>query len=243
MVKVIWLSFLLLPIQLTDPYLGEELIVWNVGQGQWLTYVSPAYCLHFDMGGEKFPVNSHTVCNDKKNLLFLSHADLDHVSFMKSYLINQNSASCFFGMLRDHRKAWVNRLIEKIAVCSDSHQVTEVKWFDRSHSSLPNALSRVFVFKNFLIPGDSPTKQERIWINNLTPKHRIKFLILGHHGSRTSTSEDLLQKLPHLKLAIASARKARYGHPHPSVIKRLKKRKTPLLVTEQWGHIHFLIGK
>lgn len=243
MAKLIWLSFLLLPNRLANPYLGEELIVWNVGQGQWVTYSSPTHCLHFDMGGERFPVKSHTVCKDKKNLIFLSHADLDHVSFMKSFVLSQYKSTCFFGKLRDHRKKWINQLIDRISPCSDSLKVTEIKWIDRTHSSLPNALSRVFVFRNFLIPGDSPIKQERLWINNLPHNHKIKFLILGHHGSRTSTSDDLLHKLPHLKLAIASSRKSRYGHPHSTVIKKLKKRKTPLLITEQWGHIHFLKGQ
>jgi beta-lactamase superfamily II metal-dependent hydrolase len=40
-----------------------------------------------------------------------------------------------------------------------------------------------------------------------------------------------------LKIAISSARKAKYGHPHIETIWLLKKRGVPLLRTEDWGTI------
>jgi competence protein ComEC len=98
-----------------------------------------------------------------------------------------------------------------------------------------NDLSRVFQWKNILIPGDSPIKQERIWGHNSDTRSQI--LILGHHGSRTSTSDTLLNHLPNLKFAIASARKSVYGHPHKEVLQRLKTHHIPLLRTEVWGNI------
>ena len=32
---------------------AKRLIVWNVGQGQWVTWVQDKVCLHFDAGGER----------------------------------------------------------------------------------------------------------------------------------------------------------------------------------------------
>jgi competence protein ComEC len=91
-----------------------------------------------------------------------------------------------------------------------------------------------------LIPGDSTAPQEKIWSYHGNMQ-KTGFLLLGHHGSRTSTSEELLSQLPHLKVAIASARFARYGHPHLEVVRRLKKYHVALLKTEDWGNLWFEI--
>ncbi len=60
-------------------------IIWNVGQGQWVTQVSAQSCLHFDMGGgEFFPwTKIHQQCASKNNLIFLSHADDDHINALR----------------------------------------------------------------------------------------------------------------------------------------------------------------
>ena len=99
-----------------------------------------------------------------------------------------------------------------------------------------NEQSVVYLLKNqILIPGDTTKKEEMKWAHRL-PKH-IRFLILAHHGSNTSTSFQLLRRA-NFKLAIASARKKRYGHPHPKVQTRLRRAQVGLLETEQMGHIY-----
>ena len=52
-----------------------------------------------------------------------------------------------------------------------------------------------------------------------------------------STSDDLLNRLPNLRLVIASARFARYHHPSIETVTRLRARGVPLLRTEDWGSI------
>jgi len=108
-----------------------------------------------------------------------------------------------------------------------------------------NLLSRVYLIRGFkrsiLIPGDSPAPAEKIWLPQLLPilnGQPIEVLILGHHGSYTSTSEDLLQKLSP-KVGIASARKRRYGHPHKIIEKRLRDYEASILSTEFWGTFIF----
>jgi competence protein ComEC len=111
-----------------------------------------------------------------------------------------------------------------------------------------NEVSRVFVIeKTILAPGDSTEKAEKYWapqltfhqINQTPEQNRIRILVLGHHGSRTSTSAALLSRLPHINAAIVSARKKKYGHPHAEVVARLRNKKIPMLLTEEWGSIHF----
>jgi competence protein ComEC len=101
-----------------------------------------------------------------------------------------------------------------------------------------NELSQVFLAAGFLLPGDSTKKEELAW-GSLLPQGLPRVLILGHHGSRTSTSEFLLNHLPLLKLAISSARWRRYQHPHAQVLALLRKHKIPILRTEDWGSVWF----
>lgn len=105
-----------------------------------------------------------------------------------------------------------------------------------------NDESRVYFADESLITGDSPRRQELQWscgkrFSQLAQRTHI--LVLGHHGSKTSTSEELLARLPNLRQAIASARFARYGHPHEEVVRRLKSHGIALLRTEDWGSLIF----
>jgi competence protein ComEC len=111
-------------------------------------------------------------------------------------------------------------------------------WSPREISKDTNSRSHVVRFGDFLMPGDSPRKQENLW--RLDPDfHSAKILVLGHHGSHTSTSEILLKSLPQVRMAVSSARWARYHHPSPEVITVLRRQHIALLRTEDWGNLWF----
>src|SRR4051812_4714185 len=60
-----------------------ELIVWNVGQGQWATIVDDQACWHLDLGGEFAPWREIIqTCRHTANRASLSHWDTDHISFV-----------------------------------------------------------------------------------------------------------------------------------------------------------------
>lgn len=224
---------------------AAEFVVWNVGQGLWVTEVHAHSCFHFDMGGENNPRDQVLrLCSGKKNLIHLSHWDWDHVSFVRSYASRLRSV-CLFALPQKPPSESKRRLIQNIPLCKEDDLrdlESQAKiLFRPGHQASGNEASEVIYSKLFaaIIPGDSPRQQERIWAQGL-PSLVVKGLILGHHGSRTSTSKALLERMPGLKWAVASARKLRYGHPHREVVEALKKEKVPLLKTEDWGHLHFL---
>lgn len=224
--------------------LASEFVVWNVGQGQWVSEIHKNFCLHFDMGGEKSPEPSvHQACALKRNFIHLSHWDLDHISYVKSFA-RHHPLSCLLPISAEAPSRWKARLLSNLKICSPSEIESlkgQMQWiYHPAHARNSNDSSEVMYSKLFqvLIPGDSPKTQEKIWAD-LAPG-RTQGLILGHHGSRTSTSVQLLENLSHLKWAVATARKARYGHPHKEVVELLKKEKVPLLKTEDWGHLHFI---
>ncbi|MES2854649.1 MAG: hydrolase [Bdellovibrionota bacterium] len=211
-----------------------ELHVWNVGQGSWATISRKGVCEHFDSGGEFAPWRKiESLCSNSENIAYYSHWDLDHVSWIRRFR-NRINSLCIAAFPGGDASSRRKSFFAGLGGCRSTSFVSEIKSSPRAKSR--NEQSRVFVYESqILFPGDAGKDSELAW-----PKKRIskvKILVLGHHGSRTSTSTHLLEKAGSLKLAIASARKEKYGHPHEIVIERLKSRGVALLKTEDWGSI------
>jgi len=227
-----------------EPLFKSYFIIWNVGQGLWTSLVEQKTCYHFDMGGEKSPlhqVKKH--CALKENRIYLSHWDWDHISFvLKARKVLKRACLAIppFGISSAHKMKILEAYKKCDSLSSKDFSAQELTHFTESDlGKKTNALSHVLlVQKNILIPGDSTSPEEKIWSYE-KGLLQTRLLVLGHHGSKTSTSEELLSHLPRLKIAVASARQARYGHPHFEVLERLKKHRIPVLRTEDWGNIWF----
>lgn len=213
---------------------SSAFIVWNVGQGQWTTEISPQECRHFDMGGEHNPLLSVSrLCRNKKQSLFLSHWDWDHVGFVQKYS-RMHSKLCLAIAPVGPSSPRKQNLLKNLKPCPLSESIFHLG----QQKKLSNDQSHIFMSSSILIPGDSTTKMEKLWARNLPSK--IHGLVLGHHGSRSSTGPFLLQHLPQLKWAVSSSRFQRYHHPHSQVIQRLQNYHIALLRTEDWGSLVFL---
>ena len=228
------------------PARGPEFVVWNVGQGQWATFVAPGFCWHFDMGGERPDWAAVlTECRGKENRVSFSHWDQDHISFAHEAGLRLPGLCIAHRPLGDanpHKR----RLLAGLENCKPAPMaIRELsRPGDRTaHAVTANEVSRVFEVAHVaVIPGDSPIDREAIWAPRLAASDDAFVLVLGHHGSRTSTGARLLGRLPRLETAVASARLARYGHPHPAVAQALHEKGIALLRTELWGHLHFEVS-
>lgn len=201
-------------------------VVWNVGQGLWTTRVTRSSCLHIDTGGEgsHYPRSVEKVCRLKRQQFQITHLDKDHQNFLKR--------------IKSHREVCGDENVVRIKSMPLCQQAIPQLRKIYSPRAIPtdNGHSHVYELgQTILIPGDSTVIEESQWALRLNP--RIKVLVLGHHGSQTSTSDFLLTHMPALRMAIASARKKRYGHPHALVVQRLRRHGIALLRTEVWGSI------
>lgn len=227
---------------------SERLIVWNVGQGLWVTWVTPQTCYHFDMGGEFAPwAQIRQTCGARENRALFSHWDWDHIGFAKR-ASRTLEKFCILSRPRGQPTPFKLKLLGEMTACEvlkDSLKgITDLKIRPHpSRGASSNASSRVHLVKKLaLLPGDSTSKEEKLWSRSL--RHfNIRFLVLGHHGSKSSTSKALMKNLPRLRQAIASARQSRYGHPHKLVVNRLRKSRVALLKTEDWGTIHWEVPR
>lgn len=102
----------------------------------------------------------------------------------------------------------------------------------------------VYTSSSILFMGDAEKSLE---YQLLLASHNSSFLILnsdilkaGHHGSKTSTSEEFLQAVSPRFAVISSGRKNRYGHPHQEIIDRLNSLGIKIVRTDQDGDIKFI---
>ena len=84
-----------------------------------------------------------------------------------------------------------------------------------------------------LFTGDAGFPAEALLRSTL---HPVDLLKVGHHGSRGSTSGELLDSLRPMA-AVISVGRNEYGHPSPETLARLQRHRVPVLRTDQDGTI------
>jgi beta-lactamase superfamily II metal-dependent hydrolase len=89
---------------------------------------------------------------------------------------------------------------------------------------------------SFLLTGDAEFPENKAILNHGFDL-RSTVLKLGHHGSRTSTNEDWLQRVQPQLGIISAGTDNSFGHPHPEVIAALEKLKIPYIRTDEHGTI------
>lgn len=242
---------LILKLSVAQTPLYENIwVVWNIGQGQWVTHITTDSCQHFDFGGEPgrfHPLKSKLLktCGQKNNILYLSHWDVDH--YLHLFELSRSLPMVCWQqqpVLAPQEKLALQAKKLPLPWCPQSwtSQPQPILWrpstFDQSALS-KNESSLVLLEQNVLLPGDSPTKMENKWISEIAALEKTKFLVLGHHGSQSSTGTKLLKALKNLREVIASARYRKYHHPNTKTLNRLQALHVPVLKTEDWGNIWF----
>jgi competence protein ComEC len=92
--------------------------------------------------------------------------------------------------------------------------------------------------RTFLFMGDLPVGPEE-----LIPDEKVSVLKVGHHGSKHSTGDRLLEKVRPDQAVVSVGAKNRYGHPASEVLQRLGSRGIPILRTDELGDIEYRCGR
>jgi competence protein ComEC len=87
-----------------------------------------------------------------------------------------------------------------------------------------------------LLTGDISAEVERAIVPQLTPA-RVRVLKVAHHGSRTSSSGELLTAWPPHVAIVSCGRGNRFGHPTSEVLERLAAAGTRVFRTDRHGEI------
>ncbi|MFD1588117.1 lamin tail domain-containing protein [Halorientalis brevis] len=103
---------------------------------------------------------------------------------------------------------------------------------DRNENSIVLRLG--FGQSSFLLPGDAATDGEEYLTSEYGTALNVSVLLAGHHGSKSSSSEQFLDGVAPRVAVISSPYDSQYGHPHEEVLQRLAARS----VTTYWTATH-----
>lgn len=90
---------------------------------------------------------------------------------------------------------------------------------------------------SLLLTSDAEAVVEKRLVGEAREQLDVDILKAGHHGSKTSTSSDLLEAASPSAVVISVGRDNRYSHPHPLVLQRLED--LHLWRTDEHGSVRF----
>ncbi len=236
--------------------------VLNIGQGDALFIESPTGVQVIVDGGPGATllreVRAMMPWYDRSvDMIVVTNPDKDHyegfISFLRQYRVsavlepgttNPNSE---YEFLEDEIK---NKNIPKIiarkgqVVDLGGGAYLQILFPDRDVSGLSSndgslVMKLVYGDTSVMLQGDSTARIEQYLVQTESNSLYSTILKAGHHGSRTSTTEEYVVAVSPQWTVISSGKDNSYGHPHKETLDTLEKLKIPALDICNNGRIIF----
>lgn len=98
----------------------------------------------------------------------------------------------------------------------------------------------VYGSSTVMLTGDAPSKIEIYLVSQDGVALKSDILKAGHHGSRTSSSQEFVKMVQPLFSVISAGKDNRYKHPHQEVIDMFLSHNIDILRTDKEGTIRFI---
>ena len=239
-----------------EPLMWEcHVTVLDVGQGQSVILHSNNKTYLVDCGGDYDESAADKAADtllsrgiSRIDGLILTHLDRDHAGGGE-YLISRIAVDTLFIPRVKDANGMDRKLLSlfpsAIVVCGDmslSFEDTKLTIFAPESYKSGNESSMCILFQtkncDILIPGDRGFAAERLLLKEHTlPK--LELLVAGHHGSKHSTSEELLSATGPEYVFISAGKDNRYGHPAQQTLERLLQFGSVIFCTADDGTIIF----
>ena len=180
----------------------------------------------------------------KIDYLVLTHGDFDHMGetlkLIKQYRVediylNQGNFNLLEKkVIKKYRHVYQIREKEEIVLGNINIVQINKEFSDENDSS--SILLMYYKNKKILLAGDASKKSEEYILNKYNIG-KIDVLKIGHHGSKTSTSDELLKELRPSLAIISCGKNNRFNHPHKETIDKLKEYRIKYLRTDISGTI------
>jgi len=178
--------------------------------------------------------------------LILTHGDFDHVGMANNLIKNFKIKNILLNSKNNNelekeiiKKAIKNKIKYKnINEAILKIKGTKLEFLGSQTSSSENDDSLIIYTKignqNILLMGDAEEEREK-YILDTYNLNKVDILKVGHHGSKTSTSPELIKQVrPKISL-ISAGKNNLYGHPHKQTLETLKNSK--ILITQKDGSV------
>lgn len=107
---------------------------------------------------------------------------------------------------------------------------------DRKRNEQSVVLRMDFGKNSFLFTGDATVETEKDMIDDLESLD-VDWLKAGHHGSKSSTSKELLKAVTAENVIFSVGEKNRYKHPSTEILERIKKINVNIFRTDEMGTV------
>jgi len=216
-------------------YINQEMmVVCDVGQGNGILLKSGNNQVVVDTGADNGKMTEclekYLPFGDKKiEAVIISHDDSDHSGGLKKISTYYEIEQVYYS----------DRLRKNDIIRFGSYQI-EVLWPEeiRGNDNGDSIVVKVdYRGKKMLLMGDvtAEVEQEMVWRNMI--KMEVEVLVVGHHGSKSSTSLELLETVKPKEAVISVGKNNRYGHPGQEVITRLNDWGIKIRRTDEEGDI------
>lgn len=241
----------------TEPAVDEcRVTVLDVGQGQCILLQSQDRSYLVDCGGDSETIAADEAANallsqgiSKLDGLILTHYDADHAAGAM-YLLSRVPADCLYlptavdsDGYSEHLLTYSDGLVwmvdDQVSITYGTSQITLFP-SEYGISDNESGLGVLFQTENcdILITGDWGASAERELMQNIELP-QLEVLIVGHHGSKFSTCEELLAAtMPKYAIISVSADNP-YGHPSQEVLERLERYGCIVFRTDRDGTVTY----
>ena len=240
-----------------------ELVAADVGQGTAVLVRTRAHLLLFDTGprlGDDNDAGRRLLLpllqargEPRVDMLVLSHADADHVGGAQS-LIDRMPVLALRSSLAPGNPLRANPIPHAACLAGQAWRWDGVSFTllhpfpgDYRPGAKTNALSCVLRVvgadgRSALLTGDVEAAGEarlvaraRAAPDDASTRLRSDVLVVPHHGSRTSSTEDFLDAVQPGVAVIQVGYRSRYGHPAPDVVARYRAHGIPVVRSDHCG--------
>ena len=209
-----------------------EMTVINVGQGDSILIRAPFNQDNILIDtGKPSAYTSLTNLLDAKGIhtihtFIITHADDDHSGNQETILEDYNVKQC----ITSHQDLIQSNKFQLI-------DLNKIESDDENESSVVNVFN--LNGKQVCLMADGTTESEKDILDHY-PSLKCDILKLGHHGSKTSSSDKFLDQVQPKLALISAGSYSIYHHPSEETIQKLLKRHIPYFNTKEEGDITIL---
>ena len=227
----------------------SSLIVYSNNRLNLLIDTGGIYNSNYNIVDNKIIPYMKSLGISKLNYLILSHGDYDHmgeaINLVENFRVEKVIFNC--GEFNDLEHDLIKVLnkkknpyyacIKELNIDNNKLYFLQTKEYDNENDNSNVIYTEIDGYK-FMFMGDASitTEKEILKKYNLPD---IDVLKVGHHGSKTSSSSEFIDKINPKYSIISVGKNNRYGHPNEEVLNNLDNSK--IYRTDQDGSIMFKI--